>query len=208
MKKKPITEKTQAMILSVTWSLIAEKQRTDVSIAEIAEAAGVSRQTIYVAFGNRAGLLTAMVRNKDTQSDHVARLTEISHSATVTPADFERYLLVWLDYLPIIYPVGIMLDAAALTDPEAAVAWDDRMMGALLAGLKRVLRQLAGNGQLSAGWDGERGAEMVWSLIHPTAWRQLVIGCGWSEEQFRRSRLEIVRSTLLAREMCQSGRGT
>jgi AcrR family transcriptional regulator len=201
MEKRPITEKTKSMILDVTWSLIAEKQRTGVSIAEIAETAGVSRQTIYIAFGNRAGLLTAMVRNKDTQSDHVARLTEISQSAAVTPEDFERYLLVWLDYLPLIYPVGIMLDAAALTDPEAALAWDDRMMGALLAGLKRVLRQLAANGYLSAGWDGERAAELVWSLIHPTAWRQLVVGCGWSAGEFRRSRLDIIQSTMLERDV-------
>ena len=37
------------------------------------------------------------------------------------------------------------------------------------------------------------------SLIHPTAWRQLVIECGWSPEEFRSSRLGIIGSTVLKR---------
>lgn len=197
MKKKPITEKTRAAILDTTWSLIAEKGRLDVGQSEIAQAAGVSRQTVYIAFGSRAGLLTAMVRNKDTRSDHVARLSEISRAETATPADFLRFVGIWLDYLPLIYPVGILLDAASVTDPEAASAWDDRMRKALLAGLKRILRYLAEGGHLASGWNAERAAELTWSLVHPTSWRQLVVECGWSADEFRRSRVEIIRSTVL-----------
>lgn len=196
MKKKPISEKTRAAILNATWSLIADRKRLDVSQAEIAAAAGVSRQTIYLAFGNRAGLLTEMVRNKDLQSDHVTRLGEISRAETATPADLLRYVAIWLDYLPLIYPVGILLDAAALTDPEAASAWDDRMKGALLAGLKRIFSHLSKAGHHAAGLEAERAAELVWSLIHPASWRQLVEGCGWSAEEFRGSRIEIIQSML------------
>lgn len=198
MKKRPITEKTREAILNATWSLIAEKGRLDVSQSEIAAAAGVSRQAVYLAFGNRAGLLTAMVRNKDEQSDHVARLSEISRSEHVTSDDFLRYVGIWLVYLPVIYPVGILLDSASLTEPAAAAAWDDRIKGALLGGMKRILRRLAKDGRLAPGWEADRAAELVWSLVHPASWRQLVVGCGWTEEEFRRSRQEIVRSTVLA----------
>jgi AcrR family transcriptional regulator len=197
MKRKPISEETRIAILNATWSLIAERKRLDISQTEIAAAAGVSRQTVYLAFGSRAGLLTAMARNKDLQSDHVVQLGRISQSDTVTPEDLEHYIGVWLEYLPLIYPVGILLDAAALTDAEAASAWHDRMKGALLAGLKRISRQLAKRGLLAAGVKPERAAELVWSLIHPTAWHQLVVECGWSPQEFRRSRLEIVRATVL-----------
>jgi AcrR family transcriptional regulator len=197
MKIKPISEETRAAILDATWSLIARKKRLDISQTEIAAAAGVSRQTIYLAFGSRAGLLRAMARNKDLLSDHVARLGEISHSDTVSLEDFERYIEVWLDYLPLIYPVGILLDAAALTDREAASAWDDRMKGALLAGLKRMLHHLAKRGHLAARLKPDQAAEQVWSLIHPAAWRQLVVECGWSPKEFRRSRLDIIRATVL-----------
>ena len=197
MKKKPITEETRAAILNATWSLVAEKRRLDVGQAEIAAAAGVSRQTVYLAFGNRAGLLTAMARHKDAQSDHVSRLSKISRAEKVTEVDFLQYVGVWLDYLPLIYPVAILLDAASLTDPEARSAWDDRMKAALLAGLKRALTHLHKSGDLAPGWDADSAAELVWSLIHPTAWRQLVVDCRWSTEEFGRSRMEIIRSTLL-----------
>ncbi|HKU98299.1 MAG TPA: TetR/AcrR family transcriptional regulator [Vineibacter sp.] len=197
MKKKPISEETRTAILNATWALIAEKKRLDIGQVEIAAAAGVSRQTVYLAFGSRAGLLTAMARNRDLQSDHVVRLGQISHADTVTPEDFQRYIEVWLDYLPLIYPVGILLDAAALIDAEAASAWNDRMKGALLAGLKRICRQLAKGGHLVPGLKPDRAAEQAWSLIHPTAWHQLVVECGWSPKEFRHSRLEIIRATLL-----------
>jgi AcrR family transcriptional regulator len=198
MKKKPITEETRDAILDATWSLIAERGQIDVSQAEIAAAAGVSRQTVYLAFGSRTGLLTAMTRRKDSQSDHAARLGEISRSNAAAPEDLLRYVGIWLDYLPMIYPVGILLDAAALTDPEAASAWDDRMKDALLMGLKRILRRLAAAGHLARGVDADRSAELVWSLMHPAAWRQLVVGCGWSAEAFRRSRLALIRQAVLA----------
>lgn len=199
MKKQPISEATRTAILNATWSLIADKGRLDVSQSDIARAAGVSRQSVYLAFGNRAGLLTAMARNKDTQSDHVQRLRHISQAKTVDEDDFLSYVGVWLDYLPLIYPVGILLDADSLTDPEAEAAWDDRMKNALLAGLKAILRRLDTAGRLGGAWPAERAAELVWSLIHPTTWRQLVVGCGWSHEDFRRSRLEMIRSLVLAR---------
>ena len=197
MKRKPISEETRTVILDATWSLIADKKRLDMGLTEIAAAAGVSRQTVYLAFGSRAGLLIAMARNKDLQSDHVDRLGKISRSDTMTPDECQRYIEIWLDYLPMIYPVGILLDAAALADAEAASAWDDRMKGALLVGLKRIFRQLAKHRHLVSGLKPDRAAELVWSLIHPAAWRQLVVDCGWSPQEFRRSRLEIIRAAVL-----------
>jgi hypothetical protein len=122
-----------------------------------------------------------------------------SRAASATSEDFLRYVETWLEYLPLIYPVGILLDAASLTDAEAASAWDDRMKGALLNGLKRMLGKLDEGRHLASGVRPDRAAELIWSLIHPTAWRQLVIECGWSPEEFRSSRLGIIGSTVLKR---------
>jgi AcrR family transcriptional regulator len=197
MKKEPISEATRTAVLDATWSLMADKKRLDVNLSEVAAAAGVSRQTIYIAFGDRAGLLMAMVQHKDTQSDHVMRLGRVSFASKVTPEDFRGYLEVWFEYLALIYPVAILLDATSVTDKEAAAAWDDRMKGALLAGLKRIFANLAKRRHLAPGWKPDQGAELVWSLIHPTCFRQLVLGCGWKIEEFRRSRLAIIGATLL-----------
>ena len=195
--KKPISEQTRTAILEATWTLIAKKKRLEVGQAEIAAAAGVSRQTVYLAFGNRAGLLTAMVRHRDTQSDHVARLTEIAQTRKVGLNDLQAFLDVWIDYLQLIYPVAILLDTAALTDADAASAWDDRMKGAFLAGLKRIFVQLAKNGELKPDWNAEQAAQLTWSLVQPASVRYLMVDFGWSAAEFRRSRLDLIRMTLL-----------
>lgn len=196
--KKQIPESTRQAILDATWKLLEEKGRADLSQAEIAAAAGVSRQTLFLAFGNRTGLLTAMVRNKDLQSRHVAEMTTIAQADELRPADLERYLEIWLEYLPVIYPVGILLDAAAVTDREAAEVWDDRMKHALLAGIQRILRRLGQNGHLRPGTDPSEAADLIWSLVHPAAWRLLVAERGWAPARFAETRMEMIRSLVLA----------
>lgn len=193
--KKQISEETRVAILDAAWELIAEGGRVDVSQSEIAARAAVSRQTVYLAFGGRAGLLVAMLRNKDAHSRQVTALYEIANGAGDKWEDFLSYVEAWLDYLPLIYPVGIQLDVAALNDEEAAAAWNDRMKRALLHGMKHILARLQRAGRIAPGWTVDMAAETSWSLVHPASWRLLVVECGWSADQFRRTRIEIIRRT-------------
>jgi len=64
---RQITEETRVAILDAAWELIVERGKLDVGQAEIAAKAGVSRQTIYLAFGGRAGLLVAMLLNVEVR---------------------------------------------------------------------------------------------------------------------------------------------
>ena len=195
--KKQISHASRIAILDAAWELIAERNQLDVGQSEIAAQAGVSRQTIFLAFGGRAGLLVAMLRNKDEQSQHVARLREIASGSGNEWSDFLSFIDVWLDYLPVIYPVGIQLDVAAMHDKDAAAAWDDRMKKALLYGMKHILARLQSADRIAPGWTADTAAEMAWSLVHPASWRLLVIECAWSAEDFRRTRIEIICQTLL-----------
>ena len=163
-------------------------------MAEIAAAAGVSRQAVFYAFGGRSGLLLAMVRHRDSLTDHVDRLRAELADPAPSRDTLCRAAAVWLDYLPVIYPVGIILDAAALTDAEAAAAWKDRMIDGLLDGLRGLAGRVHASDPLPRG--PGRTAEEIWAEIHPSMWRRLVVECGWSREDFRSSRLEAVRRTL------------
>jgi AcrR family transcriptional regulator len=194
--KTNVSEATRIAILDAAWELIAEGNRLDVSQSAIAAKAGVSRQTVYLAFGGRAGLLVAMLRNKDAHSPEVASLREIANGSGDTWEEMLAYVEAWLEYLPLIYPVGIQLDAAALNDGEAAAAWDDRMKRALLHGMKHILARLARAGRIAPGWTADMAAETIWGLVHPANWRLLVVECGWSADEFRRTRIEIIRRTL------------
>jgi len=196
---KKISDETKAAILEAAWRLIAEKGRVDVSQGDIAAAAGVSRQSIFYAFGNRTGLLTAMVRHKDATSPRLARVMEVAQQQRSDPGQLLDVVGAWIDYIPDIYPVASLLDAAGLTDAEARAAIDDRMIGLLLAGLVARLRAMKKRGQLAPGTEPDRAAQAIWEAAHLRAWRSLVVECGWTPEEFKQSRLAIARSFLKGR---------
>ena len=190
-KPKSISVETRQTILEAAWDLISESGRTDVAMAEVAKRAGVSRQAVFYAFGGRSGLLLAMVRHKDTLTDHVARLREIVALSEPGPEALVWFAEIWLDYLPVIYPVGILLDAASARDPEAAAAWNDRMIGALLGGFKRLTKAVHDRHPLPG--EPARIAEAIWAQVHPTMFRRLVSECGWTNEAFHEHQLKVVR---------------
>lgn len=196
--KKAISQETQSAILEAAWDLIAAKGRVDVSQAEIAAAAGVSRQSIFLAFGNRTGLLTAMARHKDARSPTLARLMAVATERRADPQQLLDVVSAWIDYLPEVYPVAILLDAAGQTDPEANAAISDRMRGTMLAGFEVRMARMAKHGQLAAGLDPKRAAQELWEMLHIRAWRSLVVECGWTPEDFKASRLELARRYLAA----------
>ena len=76
---RSISEQTRAAILEAAWRLIEREGKVDIGQGAIAAEAGVSRQSIFYAFGNRTGLLTAMARHRDQQSPRLARLLEVAN---------------------------------------------------------------------------------------------------------------------------------
>jgi AcrR family transcriptional regulator len=196
---KKISDETKTAILEAAWRLMAEKGRVDVGQGEIATAAGVSRQSIFYAFGNRTGLLTAMVRHKDATSPRHARLLGVAQQRRSDPEQLLDIVEAWIDYIPDIYPVASLLDVAGIADAEARAAIDDRLVGQLLTGLTLQLRAMRKRGQLEPGTEPDRAAQAIWEASHIRAWRSLVIECGWSPDEFKRSRMDIARSFVVKR---------
>ena len=82
MPKKPtISEQTKSDILEAAWRLAAERESLDLTFAEIARDVGVSRQTLYLAFGSRGKFILAMLDNRDAHSPEVARMIVLAHRA-------------------------------------------------------------------------------------------------------------------------------
>lgn len=168
-----------------------------VGMAELAAAAGVSRQTLFYAFGSRPGLLVAMVRHRDGQTDHVHRLAEIARGDVADASALQAFVDVWIDYLPIVYPVAYQLETDAMVDPDIALAWNDRFFNmGLHRGLERVLGRMAAAGVLSRGSDTAWLADLLFSLVAPSAWHLLVVQCRWTPERFRASRHQLMKAAI------------
>jgi AcrR family transcriptional regulator len=172
---------TRGRILDCAWTMAAERGSAELPVGDVAKAAGVSRQLVYFHFSSRAGLLDAMVRRVDHTAGFRAAVTAARERP---PAEaFEALLTAWFAYVPHIHPVARALEAAEIRGEEGGAAWADRMRD-LRDAFRLALLRLDEDDLLADGWDVERAAEWVWSRTHLDAWHQLVVDCGWSEEEF------------------------
>ncbi|MCB0952277.1 MAG: helix-turn-helix transcriptional regulator, partial [Microthrixaceae bacterium] len=67
---------TRNRILEAAWSLLAE-HGAQIKLADVAARASVSRQALYLHFGDRAGLLVALVNHMDESLDLGESLVEV-----------------------------------------------------------------------------------------------------------------------------------
>jgi AcrR family transcriptional regulator len=171
------SERTREEILDVAWHLIAE-HGASISLAEIASAVGMTRQSIYVHFGSRGGLLVALVRRADERADIHRRFKD----ALETPdphARLKACLAVWLNLVPEIYPVARDLIRLRVGDSDAANAWDDRMKE-LHRAFHSLTRSLHKAGALMPHWTPGRAADFLWAGASVEAWGLLTAERGWS----------------------------
>ena len=172
---------TRARILDTAWKLVQERGVGAVTVADIAAAAGVSRQLVYVHFENRAGLLVAMARRHDVRSGFAGRVAEAAELAPV--AALERLLRAWFTYLPEILPVARALEAAAVSGDDGGAAWRDRM-GDLREVVAAAVDRVAGDGRLAEGWTAAAATDWVWARAQPSAFAHLVGDRGWRVDQY------------------------
>lgn len=166
-------------------------------MAKIAAAAGVTRQSAYLHFGNRAGLLLALVRWIDERSRFFERFERAARSGAPLEV-LEAYVTTWLGYLPSLHPVPGYL-ARAKDDPAAREAWADRMQ-ALEASYRTPIRALHRAHRLCRGLSVERAVELVRGVASIHAWEHLVHDCGWDQRRAERSLWRAVCGALLRDE--------
>lgn len=172
---------TRERILYETWRLFEKRQRQGLRLEDIAKAAGVSRQAIYLHFGSRAELFIQTARYVDDQLRVVERLQEACEAEGNQP--IEAYVSGWASCIPDVYHLAKALLALRDTDEAAAAAWADRMQ-ALYNGCLTTMQTVERDGNLAPGWTVEQAADFLWALLSIETWEDLTIDRGWSKEQY------------------------
>lgn len=149
---------------------------------DIAAAAGVSRQAVYLHFGSRAELLVAATRYMDQVRGLDERLRR-SRAATTGIERLDAYVEFWGNYIPEIYGVAKALLAARETDEAAAIAWNDRM-AAMREGCVAVIEALERDGMLACEWSRNEATDLFSAMLSVRNWEQLTLDCGWSTSQY------------------------
>ena len=186
---------TKTRILEVTWRLL-ESGNKAIRMADIAKAAGVSRQALYLHFPSRAELLVATTRHIDKVKNVDARLAR-SRSASSGVERLHAFVDAWGGYIPQIHGISVALRAMRDTDKEAAAAWEDRMQ-AVRQGCESAVRAILEDGYLKEGITEITGVDLLWTLLTVENWERLVLECGWSQSDYEQTLKKIAEVSLMS----------
>ncbi len=178
------TIETRTRILDATVRMLEKHGGRGVRMGDIAKAAGISRQAVYLHFASRAELLVAATRYLDDVLDVDARLAP-SRAATSGIERLSLYIECWGHYIPEIYGVAKALLLAQDTDEAAAAAWKDRML-AMRDGCRAAIDALHTDGTLAPAWTPERATDTLWTMLLVPNWENLTVECGWSTQEYIR----------------------
>ena len=173
---------TRTRILRETVRVLEESGGRGVRMGDIAKAAGISRQAVYLHFPSRTELLVASTRYLDEILDVDDRLAP-SRAATTGVERLVLYIECWGNYIPDMYGVAKALLLAKETDEAAAVAWNDRML-AMRDGCRAAIESLARDQTLAPEWKPRDATDALWTMLCVQNWENLTQECGWSTRQY------------------------
>lgn len=187
---------TRTRIIEATVRMLEEHGGRGVRMGDIAQAAGISRQAVYLHFTSRAELLVAATRYLDEILDVDRRLAP-SRAAKSGVERLALYIECWGHYIPDIYGVAKALLLAQDTDDAAAAAWRDRML-AMRDGCRAAIDALHSDGTLAPQWTPKIATDMMWTMLLVPNWENLTGECGWSTQQYVRWMKLVAERTFVA----------
>src|SRR5580700_2667073 len=193
--------RTRRAIVTAAHDLFLAQGYAATTIDGIAEAAHVSRRTVFNSVGGKVALLKlawdwAVVGDDEP----IALADRPAVKAILAESDPRKALMLWVqtanDIAARTAPLGEVLIAAADIDPAAAQllaeASRNRMLGATL-----FIRYLASLDGLAVGMTEQRAAELCWALTDGHLYRLLVAQRGWSTADFNRWLSDTLAAALL-----------
>jgi len=173
---------TRGRILQATLELL-EDSASSVTMSRAAERAGVSRQAVYLHFGDRSGLLVALVDFID-ESLGRDRLRAQVFGAANGAESLRQWVRVMSWYTAKIDRVTRVLESGQDHDPALRAAWRDRMDIRRRSHIERIVDAIAAERRLARGWTVAAAADLIYVVTMPAPWRELTQELGWSQRHY------------------------
>jgi len=147
---------------------------------------GVSVETIYKAFANKAGLLKAVFDVSVAGDDDPVPMAERDViGQIIAEPDAARKLVLYAEHMvesmPRAAPVQLLARAAAAVDADAAAVWE-QTRAELLKGMTLFAQDLERTGALQVPVDDAR--DVLWTYVSPELYELLVLARGWTVERY------------------------
>lgn len=190
------SRRTRDALLRAARELIEEIGFEAVTLASVAERAGVSHRALYLHFASRSELLTTLYRHLGETEDLTTSLEKVWASPdSITALD------EWAQHIarshPRILGVHRAIEGARTTDPDAERLWSLTMRN-----WQRSCRKLAGwlasEGRLRETWTVQSAADMLWGLMSWDVTERLVVSRRWSRRRYEKHFAQMLVSTFVA----------
>jgi AcrR family transcriptional regulator len=176
------SRRTCEALLSAARGLIEEQGYGALTMAAVAERAGVSRRAVYLHFSSRGELLSALLLHLGETEDLGDSLQRVWDAS-----DAEAAVREWVRHLarahPRIMPIAIATEQVRRTDADAAGVRDE-IVARWRMGCRRLVTWLADEGRLAEGWTIETAADMFWALMSWDVIEGLLEDCHWTQEDY------------------------
>ena len=193
-------DQTRRRILESAYRLFAERGYAGTTITAVAEAAGVSPETIYLSLGGKRGLLEGAIEMAITGAEERATQPD-GWWATVAelpsaPERLARTVEYSCTILARTRPLHAVIRGAADKEPFAAALGRRLLRERLTAQTERVRNYLADD--LQSGLSIEQAGQRYCALASPELYHLLTAELGWTRDQHREWLTELLTSELLA----------
>jgi AcrR family transcriptional regulator len=181
---------TRAAVLAAAHRLFLEQGYAATTAQQIADAAGVSRATVFNSVGGKAAVLRACYDVATVGDDEKVPLPQrpglLAVRTAADPASaIALYAKVVTEVSGRLSGIYEVFRAAATNDAEIRTSWQ-QVQAERLGGAQGFIRILAQQGPLRKGLDREEAGDVVWAFIDASLYQRLVPERGWSPSRFER----------------------
>lgn len=166
-----------------------ERRGFHVTIAEIADAAGVSPETIYKSFDGKSGLIKDALDQALAGDDNDVRVADRPENKAVDiepdpRRKIERYAATAVPRIERAGRLMIAIRDGARSDPALQTLWAQALQQRL-DGMTMLARHLSESGTLRPGLTVDKARDTLWTLISPEIYELLVVRRGWSIAEYQ-----------------------
>jgi AcrR family transcriptional regulator len=190
------SRRTRAALLAAARELLEREGFEALTMAAVAERAGVTRRSVYLHFASRSDLVAGLF-------DHVAAAEGLQESLGRVWAapDARAALEAWAAHVAGYGARVLAVDRAVARvqrrDPDAA-AHRRRVQEAKLTSCRHLAEQVAAEGRLAAPWTADTAADVILALSTSDVIEALGGDRGWSRSRTADGLARILTATLLA----------
>jgi AcrR family transcriptional regulator len=188
-RRQELARQNRQAILEAARHLLLDNGYAATTIGEIAQQAGVSVETIYKAFGNKAGLAKAVFDVSVVGDDEPIPLAERPEiKAVEAEPDAGKKIELFFAGFPArrsrTAPIERMIREAAATDAAAATV-RDQLKAELHRGMTMFAHNLIGSGGVQPDLTADDVADILYAYASLDLF-ELLTGRGWSHQRYAR----------------------